>query len=348
MRNFLVLLTVSIISITSGISQQVDNKNWTLVHEKTADWCSFCGSWGWQMKNQIFDEFSEDNLIFMAVHYSGGLTNPTAAELSQNFSGAGQPIFYMDGTDLGANSGNINEKIDDIELVVEFKNTLPAFAGVGINANLSQETDVLTVDAKVEFFNDVEGGDYFLGLYLLEDVMNTQAGRTGLQLHKNVLRRSLLNTTFGNPLQKGAVTKGTIFNVSANIPNITSERNKLKVVGIIWNKVNNKYLFFNANQVNVGIPASADSETGLSNSEPNIYQSENGTIHIDTDGKLRLGLISISDISGKPVYTEKLNHSENGLANQYKVQIPNFTSGIYLVSCVDVSGRTMTKKIYLY
>lgn len=346
MKNLIVFLFLTYLSITNGISQQVDNKSWTLVHEKTADWCPFCGGWGWQMKNEIFDEFSDDNVIFMAVHHSGGLTNNTAAELSQNFGGAGQPIFFMDGVDLGVNSGNINEKIDEIELVVEFKNSLPAFAGVGINANLSQDSDILTVDAKVEFFSDVEGGDYYLGLYLLEDVMNTQAGRSGLQLHKNVLRRSLLNTTFGNALQKGAVSKGTVFNVTASIPNITSERNKLKVVGIIWNKANNKYLFFNAKQVNVGIPASTDSDVQSDINNFKVYQSESGHVHIEA---LNIKHVTLYDISGKPVYTESLSAQYNqSEINDYKLNTTGMLPGIYVVSCLTNDGTLLTKKVQLY
>jgi hypothetical protein len=346
MKNLFVFLFITCLSIFNGISQQVDNKSWTLVHEKTADWCPFCGGWGWQMKNEIFDEFSDDNVIFMAVHHSGGLTNNTAAEISQNFGGAGQPIFFMDGVDLGVNSGNINEKIDDIELVVEFKNNLPAFAGVGINANLSQDADILTVDAKVEFFSDVEGGDYYLGLYLLEDVMNTQAGRSGLQLHKNVLRRSLLNTTFGNALQKGAVSKGTIFNVSATVPNITSERTKLKVVGVIWNKANNKYLFFNAKQVNVGIPASADSDVQADINGFKVYQAESGNIHIEA-GTLKQ--VTIHDISGKPVYTENLSVQNNqSEINNYKLNAYGLVQGIYIVSCLTEDGEMLTKKVHLH
>jgi hypothetical protein len=346
MKNLIAFVFVTYLSFANGIAQQVDNKSWTLVHEKTADWCPFCGGWGWQMKNEIFDEFSDDNVIFMAVHHSGGLTNNTAAELSQNFGGAGQPIFFMDGVDLGVNSGNINEKIDEIELVVEFKNNLPAFAGVGINANLSQDADILTVDAKVEFFSDVEGGDYYLGLYLLEDIMNTQAGRTGLQLHKNVLRRSLLNTTFGNALQKGAVSKGTVFNVSASIPNITSDRNKLKVLGVIWNKVNNKYLFFNAKQVNVGIPASTDSDVQTDINNFNVYQAESGNVHIEAR---TLKQVTIYDLSGKPVHTENVSPQFNqSEINEYKLNAFGLVPGIYVVSCLTKDGALLTKKVQLY
>jgi hypothetical protein len=219
---------------------------------------------------------------------------------------------------------------------------------VGINALLSQDMDVLTVEAKVEFFSDVEGGDYYLGLYLLEDVMNTQAGRSGLQLHKNVLRRSLLNTTFGNALQKGAVSKGTVFNVSASIPNITSDRNKLKVVGVIWNKANNKYLFFNGKQVNVGIPANTEIEPAFNARIMHIYQSESGLLHIETEGIREIKQVTVYDMSGKPVYTEQLPEAGTVTRNNFTLNIPSLAQGVYLITCTESNGRVLTKTAHLY
>ncbi len=320
--------------------QQVSDKNWTLIHERTADWCPFCGTWGWDLKTQMMNKFANDEVIFMAVHHSGGLSNPTAVEFGDNFGGSGQPIFFVDGVNINANGGNIATKLDETQLEVDFKNTVATIAGVGINANLSKTTNTLTVDAKVEFFNDVENGDYYLGLYLLEDVMNTQASRTGLQLHKNVLRQKLLTSTFGNPLQKGAVAKGTTFTVNTTVPGITADRDKIKVVGIIWNKVNNKYLFFNANQVNVGIPATSEEFTAKSSF--NAYQAESGNIVVEIPETFneKVGTISVIDASGRTLETAAF------VANSKSININSyFVPGMHVIMVVSGNQKISRKLI---
>ncbi len=311
MRSVVFLLLIVFCFSYQANSQVVSTKNWTLIHERTADWCPYCGTWGWNLKSQMLDKFANDNVIFMAVHHSGGLNNATATAFGANFPGAGQPIFYVDGVDINATSTNIMQKLDETQLEVDFKASVGALAGVGINANLSQTEKVLTVDAKVEFLSDVEGGDYYFGLYLLEDVMHSQASRNGLQLHKFVLRQSLLNSVFGTPLQKGAVAKGTTFNISATATDIASDREKYKVVGIIWNKVNNKYIFFNANQVNPGIPAGT---AQIDEASFSVYQSESGNIIVEEAFNQNLDntYITVSDMAGKILVRQNVSPADTG------------------------------------
>jgi len=342
MKNVVFLLVVLFCAVNQSVGQEVSTKNWTLLHERTADWCPFCGTWGWEMKTKIFEKFENQNVIFMAVHHSGGLTNSTASDFGKNFTGSGQPIFYEDGVDINVNSNNITQKLEETQWVIDFKDTQETIAGVGINATLNQTNNTLKVDAKVEFFSPVTDGDYYLGLYLVEDLMNTQASRPGLQLHKQVLRRSLLNTTFGTPLQKGAVLKGTIFNVSATVDGVTSSRENYKVVGIIWNKTPNKYLFFNANMVNVGISASSED---IDNSEINAFQSESGSVIVDLSG-LKLfnnGKITLTDVTGKTVVSQDITDQNSSR----KIYLEgNFNQGIHIVTVIQGKNK-ISKKILI-
>ncbi|MFZ1749197.1 MAG: Omp28-related outer membrane protein [Saprospiraceae bacterium] len=344
MKTSLTILAI-FLSIQVAFCQQVNTKNWVLIHERTADWCPFCGTWGWDMKTQALSKFANENVIFMAVHHSGGLNNTTATELGANFPGAGQPIFYVDGFDIQVNSSNISSKLNDTQLEIDFKKSVPALAGVGIDAQLSTSTNTLTVKAKVEFLSAVEGGDYYLGLYLLEDVMNVQASRSGQQLHKNVLRRSLLPTTFGNALKAGAIAKGTTFDVTASVANITANRENIKVVGIIWSKSNGRYLFFNANQVNVSIPAD-NNELALSENI-RVYQSANNLIDIelDTDQFKANTIVHITDISGKNIVAQSV--SQNDISGN-KISISgNFAKGMHIVTLT--SGKvSVSKKVMIY
>ncbi len=344
MKLFFPTVIFLFISITTIHAQQISNKNWTLVHERTASWCPFCGTWGWTFKDSVFTKFNQDNVIFTAVHYSGDLINQTATEFDANFGGSGQPIFYVDGVNINVNSGNINQKLSETRLEVDFKASTSVMAGVGIDAFLSSTNNTLTVNAKVEFVNAVEGGDYYLGLYLLEDVQNIQASRSGIQTHKNVLRRSLLPTTFGNALKSGAISKGTVFNVNTSVSGINTSREKIKVVGIIWNKVNNKYLFFNANQVSVGIPASSSDHTF--EGALKVYQTEGGSLKIDMKDIIMNsdGIINITDVSGKIVASRKVARSEAG--NTIQVT-ENFIPGLHIVTLLSEKQK-ISRKVLIH
>jgi hypothetical protein len=338
---FLAIFMASVISLNS---QTVNKKQWTLIHERTADWCPFCGTWGWDLKTKLIDTFNTKDVIFMAIHHSGGLNNPTATAVGSNFTGDGQPRFYIDGTDMNATSGNVNAKVEEAKLIVDFNSFLAPFAGVGINAELSKTNqNTLKVDAVVEFLSDIEGGDYYLGLYLLEDVIHMQAAKGNSELHKSVLRSSLLPTAFGNPLIKGAVAKGAKFNLSVSVPNITPDRSKLKVVGIIWNKsaTNGKYLFFNANQVSVGIPASNNDVLSKLN-DMKVYQSESGNIIVDLSIEqfIKNATLTVTDISGKLITSKRLESLSPG-AQKISLEA-NFNSGVHIVSLQE--GKNIVSK----
>ena len=56
MRNVFALLVLIFCALNQSTGQEVSSKNWTLVHERTADWCPFCGTYGWEMKTRIFEK----------------------------------------------------------------------------------------------------------------------------------------------------------------------------------------------------------------------------------------------------------------------------------------------------
>lgn len=343
MKNVITLFVLVFMISTSAIAQEVNKKQWTLIHERTADWCSKCGTWGWDFKTNVLNEFQNEEVLFMAVHYSGGLLNNTSSNFTSNFSGDGQPIFYSDGTNLNLTSNNGAQTLEDAKLIVDFNQSLPPFAGVGINAGLSESTDTLYVDAKVEFLSEVEDGDYYLGLYLLEDVTHMQDQRTNNELHKNVLRSSLLAGTFGKQLVSGSVAVGTSFLNSVKIPNITSTIGKIKVAAIIWNKLpSGKYLFFNANVVSPTLITPSSTNNFALENQMKVYQIESGDIAVSIDAKTKRNNVSISvtDLSGKLVTASTIAELHQG---KQTIQLQgNFTSGMYIVSMAD--GDQVTSK----
>lgn len=138
MKNLFLVVLLAVSQLVMG--QEVNKQNWTLIHERTATWCPNCGTWGWTLKDRFIDEFKSENVLFIASHHSGDLVNSTATEFGNNFIGSGQPIFYVDGFNINASSSNINTKIEETRLEVQFKKDVSVLAGVGINANLNEST----------------------------------------------------------------------------------------------------------------------------------------------------------------------------------------------------------------
>jgi hypothetical protein len=336
---FILLATVQLVN-----AQEVNKKNWTLVHERTASWCPNCGTWGWNLKNRFIDDFKNENVVFVAAHHSGDLVNSTSTEFGNNFAGGGQPIFYVDGFNINANSSNINTKIEETKLEVQFKKDVTVIAGIGINANINESAKTIKADAKVEFLSDVESGDYYFGMYLLEDVLNTQASRTGQQLHKNVLRKSFLAKTFDNPLKAGQIKSGTVFNLSGTLDNATAAKENYKVLGVIWTKVNGKYIFFNAFVTDVKSTSSTENPT-IGSNEFNVYQAESGNLVVNFDDQTNLSkdaVISVTDISGKLIKVVNIN----GLHTKSISIEADYQQGMHVVTLTSGTQKT-SKKIVL-
>ncbi len=342
MKNLIVFF---LITFASYVSFGQAKANWTLIHENTATWCSICGGWGWNFKEQILNEFDNEPVIFMAVHQSttSALSSPDAVTFSNNFGGSGQPRFFVDGVDIRANNSNRDQKLMETQWEVEFKSSLEVLAGVELNSTFDIFTKELSVSAEVEFYTDVEDGNYYLGLYLVEDVMNIQANRPGVQLHKNVLRQSFLPQVFENEIVKGGATAGSKFSFEGKIENLNSAPENYQVVAIIWSKPpDNRYLLFNAN---VDKPEVIN--TSSSKDEKNIsfqsYQSESGDVVIRLDDSFSgEGKVSITDVSGKILVTKDIS---SGLSTH--VISPIYTSGIHFVT-LQQGIKTRTEKIFLY
>lgn len=341
MRNVILLAFSVVLMSLCAEAQEVSKKNWTLIHERTADWCPYCGTWGWKMKDSIFSRFANDNVIFMAVHHSGGLSNNTAMEFGNNFGGVSQPVFYVDGVDIDVSSGTIDQKLDETELEVGFKSTVGVIAGVGLDARMSESLDSMWVDAKVEFLTDVTGGDYYFGLYLLEDVLHQQASLPGTPLHKQVLRQSV-GPVFGDRFHTGALNQGAVFNFSKKIGLVNGKRKDYKVVGIIWTKVSNKYLFFNANMVSPATPASSGDVVTADAASLTAFQNESGQIIVRLSDSTPASnyTVMVTDMAGRVVKTREIT-SADGKSN---ISIDgNFETGIHVVTAISGSKKYSTK-----
>ena len=82
----------------------------------------------------LIDENS-DKAVYFAAHYSGELLNETAKAITDNFGGAGQPIFYLNQTDLFVNSGNVSTKLAEAKAEVNSRFQQSPIANTGIEGH---------------------------------------------------------------------------------------------------------------------------------------------------------------------------------------------------------------------
>ncbi len=347
MKNLFLIIAVIFTAQTMSQAQQVSEKNWTVIHERFATWCPFCGTWGWDFKDSILEEFKDDNVIFLSLDHSGDLNNPIATEFDKNFGGNSQPIFYVDGTDIKVSSSNGATKLQETRFEVDYKNGETPYSALGLEATLDIDTKTLSANALIRFIQGVESGNYYVGLYLLEDVWANQASRTGLQLHKNVLVGSFLPNVFDNHLISGRVDKDTEFQVSGSLENITGEAANYKVLGVVWafNNLENKYLFNNAFVTDV--QQTTSTKNTIENTIYfNAYQAESGNIVVNFEAETQLSTsseLTLTDMSGSVI--KKLTAKD---LNAKSIQIDaNYTPGVHIITVIN-KGVSTSKKIALF
>lgn len=341
MKNFIfALILLSVSSASFGQARA----NWTLVHERTATWCPLCGGWGWTFKDQILNEFADDKVIFVAVHHSGDLTNPDAAAFGANFGGSGQPIFFVDGVDIRVNNSNRAQKLEETQLEVEFKDFAEVLAGVEVTSTFDEFKNELNVEAEVEFYTSIpDTVSYYLGLYLLEDVMNAQANRTGLQLHRNVLRQSIMPQVFDNEIKTGSVVEGEKFTFERKLENLTGDPNNYQVLAVIWTKPIDKFIFFNANTDKPEI-INTSSTSDVSSQAFSVFQAESGNIVMNfSEPVLEPGIIILTDMAGKVLTSAELQADGSFTRTISAVYKP----GIHIVT-VQQGTKQSAQKLFLH
>ena len=127
-----------------------------------------------------------------------------------------------------------------------------------------------------------------------------------------------------------------------DLEGLTAPIEKYKVVGIIWTKVNGKYIFFNANIIN-SIGTSAIDDQKVASFDFTSYQAESGNIIINMTNAPSDGLVQITDLTGKIISTASVNSATNGRLNI----AANCAPGVHIITLT--SGKNIvSKKISLF
>ncbi len=345
MKNVFLSLSAFLFLSSPIMAQEVNKKQWTFMHERTADWCPLCGGWGWDFKTKLINEFQGKPVVFTALHHSGGLSNPTSVALGTNFGGAGQPRFYVDGTDLIVSSGNQTARLEDAKLIVDFNQASVPYAGIGIDAIVSPINGNVQINATVEILEKIDNGDYYLGLYTLEDLTAYQETKGTNALHKNVLTGSVFTETFGKSVFTGSGEKGKTFQFSTAITeDLRTKIDKVTILGVLWNKSAGKHLFFNALEVPLKLQSStvnSDVELGM-----NVFANEAGDINIDLNLEDSYSdvVLQLTDVSGKVVSAQEIFNINAGKSNYHFSNIAS--GGTYFISFITYKSLT-TKAVII-
>ncbi|MCU0346472.1 MAG: T9SS type A sorting domain-containing protein [Saprospiraceae bacterium] len=230
---------VAALFLVQGMAQQVEQQQRSLITKRTASWCTFCGTWGWSFFENAIEQ-NEEKAILLAAHYSGDLVVDAAADITSNFGGVSQPRFFFNQTDHGVSSGNSAAKLTALKALVDAAYEQAPVANSGFDP--VYVNGEIKVNAKVKFFQAAEG-EYFLGMYLLEDnVVSFQQSVGNNAVHKNIMRFSFTDDSFGLPIVNGSVTANQEFDLDFALPIGDPAGKDYEVLGIIWKKENGKYI----------------------------------------------------------------------------------------------------------
>lgn len=304
MKGFITLCLFLTLGISSSLAQQVAEVQKSLITERTATWCPYCGSWGWEFFDNLQNTTSA-KAVLIAAHFGGSkLENPTSIAFVNNLGGSSQPKFFVNNELQNVTSTTMPSALAEIKTKVDDNYQSAPLANVGLET--AWNGDNLDIKTRTRFFQD-GNGSYYLGVYLVEDdVLETQASQNGLVPHQRVLRGAATPTTFGNPITSGPVSAGTEFTSTYTTSISGYNIENLDIVGIIWKEDNGKYLVVNVWAIDAKPGVSSTSEPGQvagvkASLFPTILQEE-ATISLTLDTPQELSLVAVNSL-GQPVAT---------------------------------------------
>ncbi|MEZ4957612.1 MAG: Omp28-related outer membrane protein [Saprospiraceae bacterium] len=329
------MLMVTCLFVLKVGAQQVEEIQRTLLTKISATWCPPCGTWGWTMFDGLVEDNS-DKAVLMAAHYSGLLKTDEAYDIFTNFGAFSQPRFFVNSTDVNVTSSNITAKrIEVMQMVADAYNSAP-IANVGFDPAFANST--LSVNAKVKFFQATEG-EFYLGIYLIEDgVVEFQQSIGNDAVHKKVLRTGFSDDTFGQPITNGTVNAGSEFDLAFSLQIGAVEGYDYEVAGIIWKKVNDRYIPVNVwstKEIDSNATSTVDFPAINSFSiNPNLTANQ-AFVNIDLQNAIEQAYLELIGINGEKITTIASGSLAKGL-NSFQIDKSMVSvNGLYFVRLTD-------------
>lgn len=345
MKNYIFILITFFTFQTQA--QDVPEQQQVLISKVAATWCPPCGGWGWDLfDNLIID--NEQKAVLLVAHHSGDLTNSTAEDFSDNFEAPYQPYFYVNTTDQGASSGNVENNRIAIKEAVDNAYTVAPIANAGMNLSASTDVTQMQIAVKTKFFQDASG-EFYLGVYPVESgIVNNQQGQGPEAIHEKILRPAITPGSFGELLVNGDVTAGTEFTHSYTTTlNGSWDLDHLEVVAIIWEKVNDKYEVVNVNSADEIFVLTKVEDLAIAGADMEVQPTiirDQGQINITLEQPIEGAQIQLFDLMGRQVSTL---HKGNLAIGAHNISIDNTTnySGVYFVVLSSNEDKVLTRKV---
>ncbi len=341
-RRILLFLILCMTSILSFAQIEVPQEQRSMITKVSATWCSNCGNWGWTLMDGLVED-NADKALIVGAHYSGNLQTDESVAFGNNFNVNGQPKFVLNNTDIGANSSNIAAKRTEVADQVAANFTQSPIVNTGLEAMMSPDNQIV-LRTNTQFFQ-ATSGDYYLGLYVLENnVEENQAGSVADDIHPNVMRKAF-GDTFGSSLASGSIDAGMSVEATYTMPmNSDWNMDNLVLAAIIWEKVGDDYQFVNAHSVTEFVPFVSTNELEASAIDfqlaPTIVQ-ESAIMTFDLE-QAATASVQVFDTNGRlvqRVFEGQLT------AGQQQFEIGNNDlSGLYFVH-LQLDGKILTEKI---
>lgn len=327
-----------------AMAQYVPEEQTPLMVKKTATWCNPCGTWGWELFGEIWDERESESVI-LEMHNSSSsyLYAPAALDLyGFHESRSSTPVFYVNtineveyssggGIFTGGTKTNVIDAIDSTRAASPVAN-----AGISYSVN----NGTLNIDTKTRFFQSASG-EYYLGVYLAEnDVEEQQNGISGTATHKRIMRASAESSIEGVMLVDGTVSAGDEFTNTHQI-NLESGWNSdnLYVFTVIWKKENSKFNYVNASKQKWGVGVDEHTQNNVAMKiYPNAIRSGE-SFNIALNQSLEEGSkITIYDQIGKEIKSINVNSSGETI----KVEdTSGMNKGLYFVQLTSENGQIL-------
>jgi hypothetical protein len=342
-------ITLLILLIFSGFAMnaqapEAPQTNLPVITKIAATWCPPCGSWGWDFFEHLLEDNSED-AIFMAVHHSGDLVNPTATALTSNLNASSQPRFFFNNEDQGVSSGNVTAKRTQISSAVnQFSQGMPVVQ-TGLDASWNGTT--LNVEYNTEFFQNASG-EYYLAFYVLEKLVIAQQASIGSNAqHEQILRTEVNGDNFGSQLTSGSVISGEVFSGMVSMDLGSYDTDNLEIAALIYKKSGSTYTVINANKDADVQQKTISAVTESVEDRPFSFDviPVDNTWNVSVSKSLKNGVITLYNLNGSRI---EILHEGPISANQdLTIKSSNaLSSGLYLINIYSEEGM-ITKKVFV-
>lgn len=221
-----------------------------ILEELTGEWCANCPDGATKMHELI--AAYPDKVYGVAFHASGNdpfeVTGAQDALLLNIFP-AGSP------STIGFPSASVNRKEtvslpDYLGGSFDFRESwasqmapvLKQTAKCGLSMVASEENDLVNLDVFVGYNSVIDGGSYFLTVYLIEDNIpesapGAQQGALGTAtnpyVHQHVLRKIITTNAYGDAISLNSKDYYTKKSYSVNIAGLYRKKDNVKIVAIV-------------------------------------------------------------------------------------------------------------------